>query len=923
MPPACSTGWPASRRRAPTCWSSRARWGSSTASPAAPGRSGAAADLARRYGVPVLLMLDVSGQSQTAAAIARGFATHDPEVRDRRRDPEPGGERAARAAGARRDRGARRCRWSAPCTATRTWRCPSATSGWCRRASTRRSRPSSSGWPTSWPRALDLDAVLALAAPLGARAGADAGAAAAARPARRGRRGRGLQLRLSAPRPALARGGAPSSCPSRRSPTRGPTRPATPAGCPAAIRSCTPAGSPRPAASRQALRRFAADRPVHGECGGFMVLGRALEDADGVTHPMAGLLGHVTSYARRQDEPRLPPGAAARRLRRSAGPARRCAGTSSTTRGWSSPGTTRRSPSSSTARGNPLGPVRARGAATSPAPSSTPSPSSRRRMLEIVVIGIGTGNPEHMTVEAIGALNAADLVLIPRKGAGQGRPRRAPPRDLRPLPRPTPPPGSSSSTCRRRDAAARLPRAASRPGTARSPAIYRRLLDGAAGHASRCWSGATRRSTTARCASSTTSRPAGSRSPGGWCRGSPACRCSPPATAIALNTHRRAGARHHRPAAARGGAGGRLDRGDARRRLRLPRRCRRGLRHLLGRLSRHGERDRHLRAARRGRRPDRRGAARRRAPSTAGSWTSTCSAGAERAPARRAHSASGPGSPRRSQRARPGEDPRPDPRPRQPLAAPRRRRRCRRAGTARSRRRAASRPPRRAGRAGRRRRASRARVASAQARVGQRQPPGLERRAADRPGAGGVGEARDLGRRAEGEAEPQPGEAEELAERAQRDDARAAESRADRERRVDVGEALVDDEQPDRVGERQQRLRRPAAAVGIVGVDDDGRVEAAQRVELARPRSPTSRRRRRRRRARCRSGRARAARPGGRSAGHQPDRRLGAGERQAGRPPRARRRPRAPPRRRRRCPRRRAGARSARSEAAAAGRAGG
>ena len=48
---------------------------------AEPGRSGAAADLARRYGVPVVLVLDVSGQSQTAAAIARGFATHDPEVR--------------------------------------------------------------------------------------------------------------------------------------------------------------------------------------------------------------------------------------------------------------------------------------------------------------------------------------------------------------------------------------------------------------------------------------------------------------------------------------------------------------------------------------------------------------------------------------------------------------------------------------------------------------------------------------------------------------------------------------------------------------------------------------------------------------------------------------------------------------------------
>ena len=63
---------------------SRAPWASSTASPPAPGRSGAAADLARRFGMPVVLILDVSGQSQTAAAIARGFATHDPAVRDRR-----------------------------------------------------------------------------------------------------------------------------------------------------------------------------------------------------------------------------------------------------------------------------------------------------------------------------------------------------------------------------------------------------------------------------------------------------------------------------------------------------------------------------------------------------------------------------------------------------------------------------------------------------------------------------------------------------------------------------------------------------------------------------------------------------------------------------------------------------------------------
>lgn len=37
--------------------------------------------------------------------------------------------------------------------------------------------------------------------------------------------------------------------------------------------------------------------------------------------------------------------------------------------------------------------------------------------LELAVIGIGPGNPEQVTIEAIRALNRADLVLIPRKGA--------------------------------------------------------------------------------------------------------------------------------------------------------------------------------------------------------------------------------------------------------------------------------------------------------------------------------------------------------------------------------------------------------------------------------------------------------------------------------------------------------------------------
>lgn len=54
------------------------------------------------------------------------------------------------------------------------------------------------------------------------------------------------------------------------------------------------------AAFLEGLRSFAATRPVHGECGGYMVLGRSMEDAEGRTHAMAGLLPVETSFARRK-----------------------------------------------------------------------------------------------------------------------------------------------------------------------------------------------------------------------------------------------------------------------------------------------------------------------------------------------------------------------------------------------------------------------------------------------------------------------------------------------------------------------------------------------------------------------------------------------------------------------------------------------
>ncbi len=40
-------------------------------------------------------------------------------------------------------------------------------------------------------------------------------------------------------------------------------------------------------------------------------------------------------------------------------------------------------------------------------------------MIDLSLIGIGTGNPQHLTLQAIEALNAVDLILIPNKGAGK------------------------------------------------------------------------------------------------------------------------------------------------------------------------------------------------------------------------------------------------------------------------------------------------------------------------------------------------------------------------------------------------------------------------------------------------------------------------------------------------------------------------
>ncbi|MDB5896386.1 MAG: hypothetical protein JWQ88_3917 [Rhodoferax sp.] len=40
-------------------------------------------------------------------------------------------------------------------------------------------------------------------------------------------------------------------------------------------------------------------------------------------------------------------------------------------------------------------------------------------MISLCLVGIGTGNPDHITRQGIAALNAADVILVPHKGAGK------------------------------------------------------------------------------------------------------------------------------------------------------------------------------------------------------------------------------------------------------------------------------------------------------------------------------------------------------------------------------------------------------------------------------------------------------------------------------------------------------------------------
>ncbi|GAB4190733.1 MAG: cobyrinate a,c-diamide synthase [Thalassobaculales bacterium] len=267
---------------------------------APPGASGASADIAAATGWPVLLVLDVSGQSQTAGAVALGLARYDPRIRvagavlNR-----VGSERHARLAAAAVEAAGVPVVGSLP--RREAVMLPERHLGLVQAEETPALAAILDGLADDAERHLDLRRIQGLAAGGPPPLPAGEGMAPLPPPGQRialardaafsfvyshvlaGWRAAGAEIVTFSP---LADEPPPADCDACWLPGGYPE-----------LHAAAIAGSRR---FLDGLRGFAARRPVHGECGGYMVLGEGLEDAAGGRHAMAGLLGLATSFARRR-----------------------------------------------------------------------------------------------------------------------------------------------------------------------------------------------------------------------------------------------------------------------------------------------------------------------------------------------------------------------------------------------------------------------------------------------------------------------------------------------------------------------------------------------------------------------------------------------------------------------------------------------
>jgi cobyrinic acid a,c-diamide synthase len=268
------------------------------ATPGATG-NGASADVARRMGWPVVLVIDVSGQAQSAAATALGFARYDPDV-------EIAGVILNRVASPRHERLARSgmaavgLRVFGALPRRGDLKLPERHLGLVQASEHPDLDARIADYATFLRDHVDLDALRVAAQAVGDPTEA-VNAPRLAPPAQRIALAQDAAFSFVYPHMLAAwRDAGAEILPFS------PLDDEAPAGDADLV--WLPGGYPELHAGRLAaaehfragLIAHAQTRPVHGECGGYMALGQGLIDADGVRHAMAGLLGLVTSYERRK-----------------------------------------------------------------------------------------------------------------------------------------------------------------------------------------------------------------------------------------------------------------------------------------------------------------------------------------------------------------------------------------------------------------------------------------------------------------------------------------------------------------------------------------------------------------------------------------------------------------------------------------------
>ena len=264
------------------------------------GHTGASADIAALTGWPVILVVDVSGAAQSVAAVALGCKLYDPRIR-------VAGVILNKVASARHERlirlGMERIGLPVLGALPReaSLILPERHLGLVQAGETADLHARLDALAEAVSKAVDLDAVMATAGATTLPATPDGAAPPLPAPGRRVALARDAAFSFVYPHVEAGwRAAGAELLPF--SPLKDE---APPEGCDACW---LPGGYPELHAGTIAaaghflngLRSFAETRPVHGECGGYMVLGRSLTDADGVTHAMAGLLSVETSFAKRK-----------------------------------------------------------------------------------------------------------------------------------------------------------------------------------------------------------------------------------------------------------------------------------------------------------------------------------------------------------------------------------------------------------------------------------------------------------------------------------------------------------------------------------------------------------------------------------------------------------------------------------------------